>query len=75
MITVRRQEDGSFVVMNGHTRLKVQIEMLGKAQVVDIGTGETLYVHEVGGQMLALSEESEANVDDLANAAINRARR
>lgn len=74
MITVRRKADGSFEVTNGHMRLKVQLEVHGKAEVVDLATGETIHVHEVDGRMVALSEDSQANVEDLANAAINRAR-
>lgn len=74
MITARRKADGSFEVANGHMRLKIQLQIHGKAEVVDLGTGKTIHVHEVGGQVLALSEESQANVEDLADAAINRAR-
>jgi hypothetical protein len=74
MISARRKADGSFEVVNGHMRLKVQLELYGKAEVVDIGTGQTVHVHQVDGNMLALSEDAQANVEDFANAAINRAR-
>ena len=74
MIPVRRQADRSDVVTDGHMRLKVQLQLSGKAEVVDIETNETLFAHEVDGKMIALSEESQAHVDDLSNAAINRAR-
>lgn len=75
MIAARRAADGSFEVVNGHMRLKVQLQLHGKAEVVDLGTGQTIHVHEVEGRMLALSEDSQANIEDLANAAINRARK
>lgn len=74
MITARRKSDGSFEIENGHMRLKVQLRVHGKAEVVDSATGKTLHVHELDGRMIALSEDSQANVEDLANSAINRAR-
>ncbi|MDR9836966.1 MULTISPECIES: hypothetical protein [Herbaspirillum] len=75
MITARRKDDGSFEVMSGYMRLQVQLELQGKAEVVVTGSGETLHVHEVDGRLVALSEDAQANVEDLATAAINRARR
>lgn len=75
MISARRKDDGSYDVVNGHMRLKVQLDLRGQAEVIDIGSGQTVYVHEVGGKMLALSEDARANVEDLTTAAINRARR
>lgn len=74
MIQARRHADGSFEVVAGHMRLKVQLELHGKAEVIVIGTGETVHVHEVDGKMVALSDDAQENVEDLANAAINRAR-
>jgi hypothetical protein len=74
MISVRRKHDGSYELVNGHMRLKVQLDIHGQAEVIDIGTGQTLHVHEVGGHLLALSDEAQANVDDLALSTINRAR-
>lgn len=74
MITARRKSDGSFEIANGHMRLKVQLQIHGKGEVMDLKSGETFHVHELDGRMVALSEDGQANVDDLANAAINRAR-
>lgn len=74
MITARRNTDGSFGLVNGLARLKAQLALHSKAEVIDLETGQTVYVHEVNGALVALSEESQANVEDLANAAINRAR-
>lgn len=74
MITARRKSDGSFEIANGHMRLKVQLRVHGKAEVVDSATGKTFHVHELDGRLIALSENSQANVEDLANSAINRAR-
>jgi hypothetical protein len=74
MITARQKADGSFEVANGHMRLKVLLEVYGKAEVLDMETGHIIHVHKVDGHMVALSEDSQANVEDLANAAINRAR-
>jgi hypothetical protein len=75
MISARRNADGSFEVVTGHMQLKVQLQLHGKAEVVEIGAGETVHVHEVDGKMVAISDDAQANVEDLANAAINRARR
>ncbi len=74
MITAKRNSDGSYTVLNGHMRLKVVLRLDGKAQVTDIATNETLWVHEVDGVLLVLSEDAQATLEDLANAAINRAR-
>lgn len=74
MITARRKSDGSFEIENGHMRLKVQLRVHGKAEVVDSATGKTFHIHELDRRMIALSEDSQANVEDLANSAINRAR-
>lgn len=74
MITARRNADGSYEVANGHLRLKASLQAQAQDQVRDLSTGQTIYVHEVDGCMVALSEESQANIEDLANAAINRAR-
>lgn len=74
MITVKRNDDRSFEILNGHMRIKAQLQVFGKAEVFDITTGEKLHVHEVDGKMFAITEDSQANVDDLTNAIINRAR-
>ncbi len=74
MITARRKSNGSFEITNGHMRLKAQLEGHGEAEVHDLSTGQTYRVHDVGGRVVALSNEAQANVEDMANAAINRAR-
>lgn len=74
MITARQNADDSVEVVAGQMRLEALLEVHGKAEVVDLATGQTIYVHEVGGRLVALSEDSQANVEDLANAAINRVR-
>jgi hypothetical protein len=75
MISARRMDDSSYEVINGHMRLQIQLGAHGQAELVYIGTGQTLHVHEVGGKILALSGDAQANVEDQAAAAINRARR
>lgn len=74
MTTVRHKADGCFKLVSGDMRLKVLLELHGQAEVLDMGTGKIMYVHEVDGRMVVLSEDSQATVEDLANAAINRAR-
>jgi hypothetical protein len=75
MITARKTEDGSYEVLNGHMRLKATIQAFGKAEVTDAASGATLFVYEVNGQLVALSADAQASLEDQAVAAINRARR
>lgn len=75
MITARRNDDGSYQVENGHMRLKATLQVYGKAEVTDAVSGQTLYVHEIDGKLVALSADAQANLEDQAAAAINRARR
>lgn len=74
MITVSRDEDGNLQVTNGHMRLRAQLQVRGWAEVVELGTGNTLQVHEVGGKIVALSDESMRQIEDAAAAAIRQAR-
>jgi hypothetical protein len=73
MFSAKRNADGSFEV-SGHMRLKMLLEMHGKAGVVDTATGKTAYIHEVAGKMVALSADDQENLDDQTNALINRVR-
>ncbi|KIF53361.1 hypothetical protein [Vibrio owensii] len=43
-ITVIKLEDGSFSPINGHRRLKVNLELSGKAKVTNIDTNETITI-------------------------------
>lgn len=73
-ISARKDANGGYVLANGHARLKAILSVHGKAEITDIATGESLYVHEVNGKLVVLSEDAQASVDDLVVAAINRAR-
>lgn len=75
MITARTTKDGSYHVMNGYMRLKATIQAFGKAEVNDVATGQTLFVHEVDGQLFALCADAQATLEDQTVAAINRVRR
>jgi len=74
MISVRRQADGSYTIVNGHARLQGQLQVQGKAEVVDVETMTTLHVYEIDGRLVALSDDDSANLEDQANASVNRAR-
>lgn len=74
-ITVRKNADGAWQALSGAQRLAATLDVLGKADVVDADTGEAFVVHDVDGQLLILSAEHDANLDDLANAVVNQARR
>ena len=43
-ITVIKLEDGSFSPVNGHRRLKVELELSGKAKVTNMDTNETITI-------------------------------
>lgn len=75
MISAQCNNDGSYELINGHMRLKAQLLAIGHAEVLDINTGKPVYVHEVEGRLVALSEDAQANLEDAANAAVNRARK
>lgn len=74
MISVRKNENGTYEVVNGLSRLKEVIEHFGKAEVTDLSTGHTLVVHELDGSFVALSEEANANLEDQVLAVIHRAK-
>lgn len=75
MILVRQIDDGSYEVVNGHRRLSAAIQLRGQADVQNAATGETLIVHEVGGHLLALTQESQKVVEAAADAAIDSVRK
>lgn len=74
MITLRRGPNGTFQITTGLMLLLGQLEEHGQAQICDESTGATYHLHDVGGRLVALSEQSQANVQALANAVIHRAR-
>lgn len=73
MILVRKIAAGSYELVNGNMRLRAMIQVNGHARVRDVETGETLTVHEVGGCLLALTDDSLKAVEAAAAAAINSA--
>lgn len=74
MISVRRHINGNLQVVNGHIRLDAQLEMQEYAKVFDINTAETFFVHKIDNELIALSEEAQANLEDMTNSIINRAK-
>ena len=72
-IYVNKDEGGALNVVTGHMQLQATLSVNGKASVQNMHTGEQLEVHEVGGQLLALSEDAAAAVESAAAAAISTA--
>ena len=56
-------------------RLRAQLQVNGKAEVVDVGTGQTLIVNEVGDKLLALAPESQEAIEKAADAVIRNINR
>jgi hypothetical protein len=74
VILVRRVKDGSYQAIQGHRRLRVELEMRGRAEVMDIESRDVLTVHEVGDRLLVLTEDARRSVEEIAETAIERAR-
>ena len=74
MILATRNEDGSYTAVNGHGRLMALLQVHGKAEVTVMGSNEKIYVHQVEGKLVAVSQETQANIDDLIQAVVNRAK-
>lgn len=74
MSHVTQNEDGSYTIVSGHMRLKATLQVHGRAEVLDVKRNKTLYVHEVDGKLVAISEDAQATLDDLTNSIINRAK-
>lgn len=72
-IYVTREEGGGLKVVSGHMRLQTMLSVNGKASVQNMQTGEQLEVHEVGGRLLALTEDAAATVESAAAALISNA--
>jgi len=74
VILVRRLGDGSYEVVDGHTRLQVLLELHGHAEVIDMQTRATLRVHEVGDRRLVLTGDAQNDLEGMADAMIERVR-
>lgn len=74
MITIKRDDDGSYDIVSGATRLQEQLEAFGLAEVLDLDNGRTLVVHEFGDRIFALSREATVALERLADHVIDHAR-
>lgn len=72
-IYVRNADGGGLEVVAGQIRLKAMLEVKGKAWVHNSSTNEQLEVHEVGGQLVALTHHAVAVVQFVAATAISNA--
>ncbi len=67
------ESGGGLEVLDGRVRLKAMLEVHGTAQVRNVTTGEILEVHEVGGEIVALTAAASASVRSAAADAILKA--
>lgn len=74
MISVERQENGTYVVTAGHRRLMALLKLVEHVEVWDQYSSKVVHVHQVDGKLFALSPEAQANLEDQAQALINRVR-
>ncbi|NOJ99278.1 hypothetical protein HMI51_41100 [Corallococcus coralloides] len=72
-VTVKRVSGDTFECVNGHARLAVGLDVLGKVPVTDIETGETFEVHRVDGEILRLKSFDEARAETSAAHVVRRA--
>uniref|UniRef100_A0A6H1ZIE5 Uncharacterized protein n=1 Tax=viral metagenome TaxID=1070528 RepID=A0A6H1ZIE5_9ZZZZ len=71
-----KSADGGLQVVDGLIRLKAMLEVQGSALVQNVTTGEMLEVHEVGGEVVALTPSASASVRSAAaDAILNAAKR
>lgn len=74
-IYVKKVGGGSLEVVSGHRRLQAMLSVNGKASVQNMQTGEQLEVHEVGGKLVALTDDAAAAVQFAAAAISHAAKR
>ncbi|CAN7744808.1 hypothetical protein LJR118_006713 [Acidovorax sp. LjRoot118] len=69
-IYVRNATGGGLELVAGYVRLRAMLDVQGKAWVRNTSTDEQLEVHEVGGQLLALTPDAVAAVQSVAATSI-----
>jgi hypothetical protein len=74
MIFAFRNQDGSFSIINGAAQFFAHLNTYGRAEVVDAATNAKMYVHDLNGRLVAVSEKDQASIDLVTSSAINRAR-
>ncbi len=73
-ILVRKGTDRTgYQCVAGTMRLKAQLALTGRAQAVDVESGTTITIHEVGAELLALTPEQEAALERAAAHAVTGA--
>lgn len=72
-IYVKNAADGGLEVVTGVHRLKALLDMQGTAWVHNMSTNDRLEVHEVGGQLVALTPTAVAAIQSVADTAISNA--
>jgi hypothetical protein len=73
-ITISESQDGQLTIMNGHMRLRAALSVMDKVEVYNTTRGITMYVHEVGGKLLAVDAVGQAMLDSQTAAAISAAK-
>lgn len=75
MILAKKQPDGCYAILSGRQRLQAELNIHGKASLRDTDTHEQLVVHEVGGHLVALSEDAVTALEAAAADVIAQASR
>lgn len=73
-VTVQSQDDGSFMIIEGHLRLRSLLEINGTADAVDVSTGENLIVYELDGKVVILDSDGQEALAQAAANVIDRVR-
>lgn len=73
-ILVKRLPDGSYSVVSGHRRLQALLLHAPQVEVWDCEQSVKIFVHEVDGRMVALSEAAMNQLKQQADSVIERAR-
>lgn len=74
-IFVKRVDGGSYECIAGAMRMRAMLAADGRAIAQDVETGETVTIHEVGDQLVALDSVTQAAVEALAEDVIVAATR
>jgi hypothetical protein len=70
-IQVREDAERGLTIVNGHMRLRATLALDGQATVYNMTTGKAMQVHDVDGQLVALTLESQQLLKDATQSVID----
>lgn len=74
-ITVSQDQRGTLQIIAGHMRLRALLDINGKVEVYNVTKSKKHYVHEVDGELFAVDEDGQAQLDSMTATAIANAAR